>query len=271
METVGHGFWTRHVAFKSTAASSLRFSKRWQISLTGQINWLWYLAHLLLKPIRTCLPSQPEKKGRRLKCVGGGVLFDFKSGLWCDPDPSVARRRKTSRLLMKRWAIIKATSYWSWVTRSHRKRYTKIQSHTPYRPRWTKWFTLQTILQTSWISHRLVPPYNHIITSLYTSPPASTMVDYSILLPNHHNIQRSKPVTNIQSSVKTTYNTSSLFQKLSDILVRLTVSGPDTSQELMGEVCVCAILLGTVCDLHSLGLYVNFSGSHTHIHPFRNV
>lgn len=57
MEMVGHGFWTRHVIFKPTVSSSLRFSKRWQIFQTGQINWLWYLAHLLLKLIRTCLPS----------------------------------------------------------------------------------------------------------------------------------------------------------------------------------------------------------------------
>lgn len=43
--------WLRHIIFKSTVSSSSRFSKRWQIFLTGQINWLWYLAHLLLKPI----------------------------------------------------------------------------------------------------------------------------------------------------------------------------------------------------------------------------
>lgn len=66
----------------------LRFSKRWQIFLTGQINWLWYLAHLLLKPIRTCLPSRPEK-GRSFKCV---CVFFFKSGLWCDVTLSKAKR-----------------------------------------------------------------------------------------------------------------------------------------------------------------------------------
>lgn len=95
--------------------SSLRFSKRWQIFQTGQINWLWYLAHLFLKPIRTCLPSWTER-GRSFKCVCF-CFFLIWPLMWRGPVRGEKRGGgildELAVLLMKHWAIIKAASYWS--------------------------------------------------------------------------------------------------------------------------------------------------------------